>query len=632
MSVSRIRVGIYGASGVGKTRFFRQLVRENGLPVPPGSRLANFLTAATAADGSVVPTTTTFEKIEIKVGTTCFVVGDRKGELFSDTVGRLDTDRQSNFITRQTATVDALMFFFDPSGGAAKHRSDERLRAKQLIDHVLELRQNRLLPIVFVLTHRDRWTSEQARFAEEWTDQVDAYLTEAYSQSLRRHFPLPLIRKERVFHSVSSADGVPAEELLGVMENVRILFELAVQFRQRDRRRSRRRIALFLFCLFLILWVPFLCFTSPTVRNALVDFQDKAAPLLHLPINLTAPETSIDLQPLFDGSGELTESEAKTLNRSLFLLMKKLNKFEDSGKPTTDDDLAVIEQWNRAFETIRDRFGNDSASDRLDRYGILLNGLTDTPKRQPRILNEVLKDYWTAYRQQLLGELRQELAVHRDANTPAPQILSELCVRLEIAFRNAAESGVRGDAVPETGNETRKESLKQDIRKAFIACRNYRDRVPLEIVVVSASFESDREIDHDIHRRLAFSGGMEKGEVFIDLTISTGFQGAMACVFLPSRKEFTLSFVPDRSLRVAVQGKPKGNQGKWDEIAEGDLTPQSSTEISLASLGIPFYRKFENEENTSYPFSAEGYKLELVVRRPRNVPELLWEIVDETTP
>ena len=605
MSASRIRIKIYGTSRTARNRFVRQLAEENKAPAPPKSRLAAFL-----ADD-----TTVCKNVDIKIGNIVLIVSDGESES-----------------PQQMMKSDALAFFFDPGGGA-KHHADERLRAKQLIDLVLESRQNRLLPMVFVLTGRERWTPEQTRLADEWINHIDAYLKETYSKTLRNHFPPPLIRQEHVFHTITSVENgvdVHAGERLNVMENIQVLVGFASQFRRRDRRRSQRNAAFFFFCLFCIVGIPFFCFTSSTIQNALTGFHNTIAPILHLPIGLAAPEATIDLEPLFNSSGEIAESEARTLNRSLFFLMKKLNAFEDGGQPATDDDRTAIERWNRAAETIRDRFAKDSASDRLGRYGILLNGLTDTPKRQPRILNEVLKDYWTAYRQQLLGELRQEIAVHREASSPALQILSELCVRLETAFRDVSESGVRSDAGSGTGDETRKESLKQDIRKAFIACRNYRDRVPLEIVVVSASLESIQDIDHDIHRRLVFSGGQEKGEVFIDLTISTGFQSTKACVFLPSRKEFTLSFIPERQLRVAVQGKPKGSQGEWAEMTDWDLTPPPSTEMTLTPLGVPFYRKFENEENTSYPLFADGYKFELIVRRPRNVPELLWEIVDET--
>ena len=600
MSVFRIRIGVYGATGAGKVRFFQQLVRENGQSPPKDSPLAAFMTTD---DTAII------RNIEIKTGAAKLIVCDGNA--------------------RHTASADAVMFFFDPGGGESKHFADERLRAKQLIDNVLKIRQNRLLPVVFVLTHRERWTPEQAQLAEEWISQVGDYLTETYVKTLRNHFPPPLVWKEHVFHTVSSADETQAGETLGVMDHVRKMTEFAIQFRRRDHRRSLGFVAFFILCMVFILGIPYLGFTSPTVRQVLGDFRDRLALILHLPIGLATPEEKINLDPLFNGVGELTESEARTLNRSLFLLMKKLNKFEDDDQPATDDDLVAVELWNRAAETTRDRFAKDTAPNRLERYGILLNGLLDTPKRQPRILNEMLKDYWTAYRTRLLDELRQELAVQREANTPSTKILSELCVQLETAFRDVTESGVRSDAASGTNDETRKESLKQDIRKAYIACRNYIDRVPLEVVVVSVSLESTQEIDRDIYRRLTFSGGLEKGEVFNDLTISTGFQNREACDFLPARKEFTLSFVPDRSLRVAVQGKPKGTQDEWSDIAAWDLTPPSS-EISLVPLGIPFYQKFENEENTAYSLSAEGYKLELTVRRPRNVPELLWEIVEET--
>ena len=606
MGVSRIRIGVCGVSGADTVRFFRQLVRKNNLPVPVGSRLADFM---------VADDTAALENLDIKIDTASFIVG---------AVG-----------VRQTTNADGLIFFFDPSVCTAKHFADERLRAKQLIDHVLATRQNRLLPIVFVLTHRDRWSPEQVRLVEEWIEQVGDYLTDTYSKTLRNHFPPMLVWKEHVFHLVSIAEESQTGESLGVMGSVRKLVELTAQFRRKDHRHSLGLIAFFILCMVLILGIPYLGFTSPTIRQTLNDLRNRLAPILHLPIRLVAPAERIDLAPLFDASGEFTETEARSLNRSLFLLMKRLNKLEEGGQPATDDDLADIELWNRAVETVRDRFAKDPAPDRLERYGILLNSLTDISKRQPRVLDEMLKDYWMAYRQQLLGELRQELAIHWDATTPPAQILVELCVRLEAAFRDITESVVRSDTASGTNGETRKESLKQDIRKAFIACRNYIDRVPLEIVIVSALYESDKAIDHDFHRRLVFSGGQEKGEVFIDLTISTSTPSLgtadLTGKFLPSRKEFTLSFVPDRPLNVGVQLTPKGAASQWEKFVDWDLLPPA-TETSLAPLGIPFYQKFENEENTSYLLAAEGYKLELTVRRPRNVPELLWEIVDETRP
>ena len=600
MGVSRIRIDVYGADGAGKVSFFQRLVRENGQSIPKGSHLAAFM----AADD-----TAAIKNIEIKTDTAKLVVSDGNDQ--------------------RTVSAGAVMFFFDPSVGSPKHFADERLRAKQLIDRVLKTRQNRLLPIVFTLMHRDRWTPEQTRLAEEWTNQVGHYLAETYSKTLRNYFPPPLVWKEHVFHTISAADELHAGEPLRVVENVQKLFEHAAQFRRQDHRRSLGLVAFFAVCMALILGVPYLGFTSPAVQQTLSDFRDRLALILHLPIRLVTPMEKIDLDPLFEGVGELTESEARTLNRSLFLLMKKLNKLEDSDQPASGDDLASVELWNRAIETIRGRFENDTAPDRLKRYGILLNDLTDPSKQQSRALNEVLKDYWAAYRQWLLGELRQELANHRAANSPPMQILSEFCIRLETVFRDVTESGVRRDAGSGTNDETRKESLKQDIRKAYIACRNYIDRVPLDVAVVSVSLESAQGIDRDIHRRLAFFGGQEKGEVLIDLAIVADIQSRETCSFIPARKEFTLSFVPDRFLRVAVQGKPRGSQDEWADIASWELTPQPSAAASLTPLGIPFYQKFENEENTAHLLAAKGYKLELTVRRPRNVPDLLWEIVDE---
>ncbi len=637
MFTSRINIGVYGTTGAGKTRFFWQLVKGAKLPVAPGSRLADFMKAATDPDGKIVPTTANCENIELKVGSRFFLVNDSQGKVLSESLGNLDAEHRHGYWWNPMAKLiqrsNAILFFFDPTAETvphrtAKHFNDELLRAKQLIDVMLDLRQNRLLPIVFVLTHHDHLTAEQSALVEKWIDEVDEHLVGAYAKILRQYFPPQLVRKENIFQHVSSDGAEHVDEHLAVLGKVRSLVEIADRFRRLDRRRSLRLIGMFLLAMLLIFGVPFACWSSPRIRQSLLDFCDKNFPGLRLAGELTPANDAAELDSLLNGSGEISETEAKTQNRSLTPLMKNLNRLEDLGKQGTEDYQKGVAQWTKAWETIRRRFDADTAPRRLERYGALLNGLVDSPKRQPPILDGMLKDYWTAYRTRLLDELRNEIKMQRDVGTPSPQLLAELCTKLETAFRDVAESNVRGDVLSHgTDDGSQKEALKQEIRKAFISCRNYRDRVPLEIVVESASLESISEIDRDIHRRLVFLGGQEKGEVFVDLAISTGYQSNTSCVFLPSRKDFTVSFVPDQRLRVVLQGKPKGSQGEWSEIIDWDVAAQSPLDFSLAPLGIPFYRQFENEENTAYPLFGSGYKLELTIRRPRNVPELLWEIV-----
>lgn len=660
MSTSRIRIGVYGATGSGKTSFFQRLVQINALPVKPGSKLAQFMGAAVGPDGRVVPTTTHFDNIEIKIDGIVFELGDWKGEIQSEAVDRLDMENRQgwsrNLMAREVARSDVFLFFFNPAfqGSTArvhKHFNEELLRAKQLIDYVLTSRQNRLLPILFVLGYQERGTTppELASMTEQWIGEVDEYLGESYSQLLLGYYPRALVRRENVFHRISPTASHQGDDLLGVMEKSRSLLELAGQFRQRDRKRSLRLVVVFLVCMLLILLIPLACLSSPAAQRFLRGVQDRAAPVFDSIPSFTGPqagsreelsENAEELEPLWNTELTMDRHAAARYNKDLRRLQDRLVKLDAEGRADSEEYRLRLGQWTRSFEAIDRRLDRPdtetAAEEKLRIYATLLALLADPPNQATPALGDAIRKFWTFYRETMVAELRADLAVHRAAGAPPAQILQRLCQRFDRHYRYVSqESNVRGSAFQgtlEKTDENRKEQLVRDIHAAYIACRNYQDRYPVDVRIRGATYESSEEFDRDYDYRLVFRGGLEKGDVEIDLTPTPGYEKTLSCSFLPSRSDVVVSLPPDQPLMTGLQRRFKSSESDWEELCSWRISSDGVKEPSLEALGLHFYLRYENEENTLYIPGKNGFRFELLLRRPRAVPQLLWDIATAAEP
>ncbi len=650
----KIRIGVYGATGSGKTTFFQQLVQTNSLPVKPGSKLAQFMGAAVGPDGRIVPTTTHFDNIEIKIDGIVFELGDWKGEIQSEAVDRLDMESRHgwtrNIMAREVGRSDVFLFFFNPAfqGSPArihKHFSEELLRAKQLIDYVLTARQNRLLPILFVLGGQDRVTTqpELTRMAEQWIEEVDEYLGDSYSQILLGYYPRALVRRENVFHRISPTPAQQRDDLLGVMEKSRSLLELAAQFRHRDRKRSLRLVVVFLVGMLAILLLPLGCLSSPKMQQFFRRVHDQAAPVFEkmptIPGSMSGGKTELsenaaELEPLWDLNHAMDAREATRCNQLLRMLQVRLVKLENEGQTDTDEYRARSAQWTRSFDAIDSRFdrpgGETSAGEKIEIYAALLALLADPPGRQTASLGEVTRKFWTFYRDSLVKELRDDVTVYRNANASSSQVLDRICRNLDRHYRYIVqESNVRGTSPTgslEESDENKKEQLVRDIHAAYIACRNYQDRYPVEVRIRAAGYESTEEFNRDYDYRLVFFGGREKGEVYVELTPTSGYEKTGSVALLPSRQDVTVSLVPDHALLATLQRRFKSSESDWEEVSGWSISSDGVREPSLEPLGLHFYLRYENDENTQYTPEKNGFRFELLLRRPRMVPQLLWEI------
>ncbi|MDR2172059.1 MAG: GTPase domain-containing protein [Planctomycetaceae bacterium] len=466
-----------------------------------------------------------------------------------------------------------------------------------------------------------------------------------------------------------------AVDLANILRNVQKHVNLIAAFYRDDRKSYRSVLILFAFCLCVVFLTP-LIINMPQTQSFIGDLQknlpslfDRAPQLKSIfnAANSSVPDMKLNLQAL-ENPAELDGKNAAVVNESLNILMRRLNKLEDDKKNNTDDYKKQFAQWTTALQKIERLFDTGNFENnrvKLDLFGVLLGKLTDSPMRVTPQLDGVLKKYWNLYREMLTSELAEELQVNRDAGLTSKQQIEMLCSRLERFFREINNSNVRGDSFTLKSNNTAnklkesnpKELLKQDIRKTFKSCENFLVSYPVEIRFRDVSYSSEVGIDRDFMRRLKISG-IDSNPVYIDLTISSGYRNDKVCQFLPVKDRITVLLNLNSNIQISLEqiNKTKNNNNEkieqnnqeqiqeqiqnqnqnqnqnrdaisgWHEFITWQIDPQPNKN-SLEKIGIKFYLQFENETNTNYTCNGEGMKIQLEIKRPRSIPNLLWEII-----
>ncbi|MDR1052918.1 MAG: GTPase domain-containing protein, partial [Planctomycetaceae bacterium] len=596
----KLRLFIYGSCGAGKTSFFRQLIQGNSSQIASNQKLVKFLSNSITPSGQVVPTTTGVDGLEIKLDRDTYIVSDWKGELLSASVDELSLgnsrwlDRNVNMTANQIKTNDAILFFFDPSAQSTvesarstdqirKHHSEELLRAKRMIDFVLRSRQNKFVPIVFILTHCDlvEVIPKLEEWTEVWVDSVSNYLRGAYEEFFGGYYPKSLICREEIFYRVTtireskqprktpvlqsgSAPAVKVDavnwvesfpfavDLANILRNVQRQVNAVKIFHKEDRKRYRSIMISCVFCLCLVFFVPIILYTQQG-QIFLNGLQGRISPVLDRSSWLqsmldnemsSASNFKLNLKPLDNPTG-LDDKEAVLVNESLIVLMKKLNNLEDAKLQNTDEYKKYFAQWSEALQKIERLFDSDKFESnrvKLDLFGVILGKLSDSSSRATPQLDNVLRRYWNLYREELIVELADDLLVNRGAGSTGKQQLEMLCLRMERFFRDINNSSVRSgsfslksnDSTQNLKESTQKEQLKQDVRKCFKACENFLVNYPVEICFREISYSSVAGIDRDFVRRLKISG-IDGNSVYVDLTISSGYHNDKVCQFLPDK-------------------------------------------------------------------------------------------------
>ncbi|MDR2344762.1 MAG: GTPase domain-containing protein [Planctomycetaceae bacterium] len=619
----KLRLFVYGSCGSGKTSFLRQLIQGNGLRITSNQKLVKFMSSSISPTGQVIPTTTGFDRLEIKLGSDSYVISDRQGELLSESVNELSSDKSwlslnKNWVANQIISCDAILFFFDPTAQSTvdlirqtdqiqKHHNEELLRAKQIIDFVLRVRQNKFTPVLFIVTHCDLidLIPQLSGRTENWIVAVNEYLRESYNAFLEGFYPKSLICREQLFFHVTTiqeskqprktsiiqpgtappakvdtinwVDSFPfAVDLANIFRQVSKHINLIEIFRRNDRRSYRSVIFAFVFCLCLVFFVP-LIINKMSVQPFVGELQKNTISIIDRVPQLKAffdndTDSNFDATLNFsalDNSNELNNKNAAVLNESLYTLMRQLNKLEDMKQQDTENYKNLSAKWTETLQKIEQTFDTckfENNRVKAELFEIILSRLTDSSVRVTPQLDNVLRKFWNFYREMLITELADEIQVNQSAGSTGKQQLEMLCSKMERFFIETNNSNVRGDSFSSKPNETtkglkdsnQKEQIKQDIRKSFKACENFLVSYPIEIRLREISYSSDIGIDRDFLRRLKISG-LDSNPIYIDLIISSGYRNDKVCQFLPNKDRVTVLLNLESNLQISLEQMYKGN-------------------------------------------------------------------------
>ncbi|MDR0392090.1 MAG: GTPase domain-containing protein [Planctomycetaceae bacterium] len=656
----KYRLFIYGSSGSGKTSFLRQLIQGNGLQVSSKQKLSKFMSGSVSSAGQVIPTTVGVDGLEIKLDRNSYVVSDWQGELLSAFVNELsDVDigllgSGGNKVGDQIIGSDAILFFFDPTAQSTldsirsfdqiqRHHCKELLRAKQLVDFVLRVRQNRFIPIIFILTHCDLVDviPRLDERVEGWVSAVSSYLNESYNEYFGGYYPVSLVCRERLFFYVSAVgesrqprkphttqtgttpttkvDAVSwvesfpfAVDLANIFRDIPSHIDLIRRFRRKDRRRCFGVMFLFLICFCIIFFMSMFYHTQ--AGQKFINGLKKQLTSMALMSDLRSlfgndevldTKVLLNLQ-LLDDAFNFDVKNADAVNESLNVLMRQLNKLENADKQNDKDYKVNFAHWSDALRNVDRLFdvGNfESSQVKLETFSIILNKLSDSSIRITPSLDVVLRKFWGLYREVVVSDISSGLQVDRSEGLSGKQQLEKLCSRLERYFLEINNSGVRGDGFSSRSNNSvnnlresnQKEQLKQDIRKCFKSCEGFLVGYSVEIRVKDVLYSSDVGVDRDFLWRLSISG-FGGGSIYIDLGMPSGYRNEKICKFLPSKDHVTVLFNFDSQLRVSLEQKRRGVVGQVNDNGNNNLDQNQNNkqdrEIDKGEIGSGWQEVF----------------------------------------
>jgi len=630
-----INVGIYGCTKAGKTRFLFQLLHrweQTRRLLGQSETYHKFLTTVKSEiekHGGSMPTVATTEGIWVKVrrdGNDApleLVFRDLRGELLSGELDQIASLNRNGVIPTQVRQCDAFLFFFDPASSENpadidKHHQRELKRATMFIDYVLKKRENRHLPIIFVLTHLDRWENDAniQRKADRWIEEVHAKLVELYESGLRRFYPKTIVDRSRIFFKISSVGNTPeADERLE--EVVDQLIELVADSKSHQRRLQKKG-------LYTLLIAGAVVLSMLPLGNWLLSSKGNSPPKLskgndriavaemseqEIVTNLDELERMLKAHPR--GAQLPSVEEAKKLNHHLRWLTQRLEP--DSGG-TAGLSEKTIKRMQSALESlaklIQTKADSDSTSPTV-LTPILTAYLEDLPDLTSTsdVLAAVQMRYWQLQRAQAVEQVASIIKRRKEVGSSPIDTLDEVVSKLRSIEQEVRHCRVFGPQA--------QQDLLQEIQTSATFCddRKNSKSYPATFRIASATLVSEKHID------LAWRC----------ITLQSPGQDSVDYALKPSRKSDTELWFTTKQpaypiilgLGIPVTARLSVHdaaEDRWQTLHEFDLTDEQGP---LAPLGLPLLRRDQPE--VAKLLRWEGMELKIEFSGFPRVPPLLWE-------
>ena len=641
-----IKVGIYGKTWAGKTRFLYQLINywdKTGRIIRKSRGCQKFLDAvANSIKSSGDPGRTT-EKQDITLlvwhknrkKSVKFHFHDLGGEFLAKDLDGLAShtgDNDKNHIQRQVWECNAYIFFFDPSSSEVpadidEHHRNELRRAEKFIDYVVRTRENEILPVVFVLTHLDVWENNEdiRKRVDEWCSKVHDELSRAYAQRLKNLHPKSVIGKDRIFFFVSSIGKTEEDDKRldrVVMELVDLVADSEKNL-QRLRPSGNKVLAVLMGFLVIVgifvVAVSVQPGTSPRVR---ADRQTAIAELPETDIRTKVHELEMLLTPLQEATRIPTTDEAKKVNDYLRVLQVwmatkppgKQSVSEETQQRLKESLSSIAKVVNKVCERMDEKAGDGSIP--LDEgVSLLETFLENLPDLTPfsEELAQCQKAYWQYKRAQVADRIARIIKKRDSVKSPCMDALAEVKAELETVKQEVKNSRVYGTQD--------RQSLLDAIDASITFCE---DRINTESYetkfrVVSAKTISDKKTGL-AWRALRFLSGKSYTDF---IALEPARESEREISYKPEEGSYKTNLGLDRQILCELFSHDTPT-GQWQKVQEFDLTADAGP---LAALGMPLV----NRDPVTKVLRYQDFELTIEFSEFSPVPELIWEAVPRTS-
>lgn len=631
----QIKIGVYGRTQAGKTRFLYELLRHwekerRILSQTPSCQ--DFLKRGDSqieSYGGTKPTEPTSSQEDLTVTVqnpddtlpTTFTFRDLRGELLEGEIDNLESLKKDGLIPQQVAQCDGFLFFFDPTSWEdpaqlAKHHVRELRRAEMFVEYVLSTRQNRFLPIVFLATRFDEWESDDdvRRQADEWLRRAHEKLSQLYDRHLAPHFPDNLVESNETCLRVTA---LRPETLDDAVEKTARLVGEGDKFRQTDRNRIRYvAAAASVFVTLLIVAGGLLVLYQPPMppngqgngkpkrtdipKQSEGDIIERLGRIDELLAVHPVDPTHVDVD------------DAKALNEHLKWLM--LTATTEGVSTSEATQAAVLD----SIEDIASAIGRQSSQEgsenerRLLLLSTYLGGIPDATSVSDA-LTQIQKKYWEIRRSAIAQELGSVMA-RRDQIGSAPND----CLKDLIEVLKTEETQV--EQVDVFGPSLRKELL-ESIRTTQDFCEDRRStgRYATTMRIVSARLDADAPIGLDPHAITIKSSGVPPQ----DFSLTPERIDERHLRFMSKKSSFDLEVGLGRSL-VCTISSYDGLERVWNEKERVELV-QGGTG-PLVAIGMPLLRL--NKPSVTKVVQSNGYEVKCEFSGFTTVPRLLWDAAE----
>lgn len=629
-----INVGIYGATKAGKTRFLFELLdrwKQQDRLLSQSTQVLSFL-AQVRADietrGGSMPTVAKTEGIRVSVLRDTserpwqFIFRDLRGELLTDEIPPNGQIARAGVVANQVKECNAFLFFFDPASSENraeidKHHQRELNRATRFIECVLKVRENRLLPIIFVLTHLDCWenNAEIRSKAERWVIDVHAKLVELYDSRLRRLYPKSIVDRSRIFFSVSSVSRTQEadKQLEKVIEQLNDLVAESAAYQRQLRKPSGPALVagilfVFLFLVFILLFSSTGGLPPPPKKgnDRIVVAEMREQEIL---TELDELERLLKAHPR--GMQLPSVEEAKKLNYHLRWLAQRLEP--DSGGMTGLSN-ATQQRMQSAFGAAAKLVHEKAESKAFSPAALIpilagyLEDLPDMASTSPT-LAEAQARFWQLQREHVVEQLANILKRRYEVASQPIDTLAEVVSKLRDFEHEVGRCKVFGPQA--------RQDLVQEIQTARTFCEDRRNTRSYAATfrVLSASYASDKKVD------LAWRAitVQSPGQPSVDYALEPNRKSDTELWFNTKRPFYQITLglgVPVTAI-VSVHDMA---EDKWRKLHEFDLTSEPGP---LASLGLPLLRRDQPE--VAKLLQWEGMELKLEFSGFPRVPPLIWD-------